>query len=79
MTFYGKYFGGLLGTRRKKIAAYSTSHENFSMPTLIGRNKHVLLLIECASLRSCERIIKVIKEAAKNFWRKFFRRLPLAP
>ncbi len=43
MSFYGKYFRGLLDTQRKKFAAYSTSHEKFSMPTLIGRNKHVLL------------------------------------
>ncbi len=47
MTFYGKYFRGLLDARRKKSTAYSTSLEKFSMPTLIGRNKYVLLQNEC--------------------------------
>ncbi len=42
MTFYGKYFRGPLDARRKTFAAHSTSHQRFSMPTLIGKNKHVL-------------------------------------
>ncbi len=43
MTFYGNYFRCLLDEQRKKIAAYSTSLQKFSMPTLIVRNKYVLL------------------------------------
>ncbi len=42
MTFYGKYFRGPPNARRKIFAAYSASREIFSMPTLIGKNKHVL-------------------------------------
>ncbi len=36
------------GRSKKKIVAYSMLGENFS--TLIGRNKHVVLLIECAHI-----------------------------
>ena len=43
MTFYEKYFRGLLGVQRKKFAAYLTSREKFLMPTLTGRNKHVII------------------------------------
>ena len=42
-TFCRKYFRGPLHPRQKKIAAYSRSRQKFSMPTLIGRNKYVLL------------------------------------
>ncbi len=42
MTFFGKYFRGPLDAWRKNFAAYLTSRKIFSMPTLIGRNKHVL-------------------------------------
>ncbi len=42
LPFYGKYFRGLLGVRRKYFATYSTQREKFSMPTLIGRKAHVL-------------------------------------
>ena len=42
MTFCRKYFRGPLDARREKFAAHSASRKNFSMPTLIGRPKHVL-------------------------------------
>ncbi len=77
MSFYGKYFRCLLDERRKKNAAYSTLREKFSMPTLIGRNNHVLLYNECApcaGFSSCERVIKVKKcrISSENFLENIF-------
>ena len=42
MSFYGKYFPGPLGTRRKHFAAHSTLRNNFSMPILTHENNGVL-------------------------------------
>ncbi len=64
MTFYGKYFRGPLDALRKKFAAYSTSREKFSMPTLIGKsNKHNRNNVHIVHVfSSCERvIIEVVK------------------